>query len=69
MPLVRPAIIAHFRFLLALMLGAYLLINVLLFVLAPLTAGWPTWAVTGLAVPPMVVGMVHLVIPLARRMP
>ncbi|MGL4291260.1 MAG: hypothetical protein ACRCVA_33215 [Phreatobacter sp.] len=69
MPLIRPATLAHFRFLATLMVGAYGLINTLLFALAPLTAGWPTWAVTALAVPPMVLGMVHLVIPLARRAP
>jgi hypothetical protein len=49
------------------MLGAYLLINLLLSALAPLTSGWSTWSVTALAVPPMVLGMVYLVIPIARR--
>ncbi|QCI67344.1 hypothetical protein [Phreatobacter stygius] len=69
MPRVRAATatLAHCRFLAILMFGAYALINALLFALAPLTTGWPTWAVTALAVPPMVLGMVHLVIPLARR--
>ena len=56
------------RFLGILMLGAYTLINVILAALAPLTAGWPIWATTALAVPPMVVGMVYFVIPFARRM-
>lgn len=56
------------RFLGILMLGAYILINVILAGLAPVTAGWPIWATTALAVPPMVVGMVYLVIPFARRM-
>ncbi|MCZ0734126.1 hypothetical protein [Phreatobacter sp. AB_2022a] len=59
--------LAHIRFLLTLMAGAYLLINGILALIAPLTTGWPIWAVTALAVPPMVVGMVHLVIPFARR--
>lgn len=58
---------AHIRFLLTLMMGAYLLINGILALLAPVTADWPIWAVTALAVPPMVIGMVHLVIPFARR--
>ena len=59
--------LAHIRFLLTLMMGAYLLINGILALIGPLTTGWPIWAVTALAVPPMVIGMVHLVIPIARR--
>lgn len=59
--------VAHLRFLGTLMLGAYLLINALLLALTPLTGGWPLWSVTALAVPPMVLGMVYLVMPLARR--
>lgn len=59
-------VLAHLRFLGTLMFGAYLLINALLLALAPLTAGWPIWSVTALAVPPMVLGMVYLVMPLAR---
>ena len=62
-----PAILGRLRFLGTLMLGAYLLINALLALLSPLTAGWSTWSVTALAVPPMVLGMVYLVIPIARR--
>jgi len=61
-------VLARLRFLGTLMLGAYLLINALLLALAPLTSGWPIWSVTALAVPPMVLGMVYLVMPLARRM-
>lgn len=61
------AILAHLRFLGLMMIGAYALINVILALLSPLTAGWPIWASTLLAVPPMVMGMVHLVLPLARR--
>jgi hypothetical protein len=60
-------LLARLRFLATLMLGAYLLINLLLSALAPLTSGWPTWSVTALAVPPMVLGMVYLVIPIAHR--
>lgn len=59
--------LAHARFLVILMMGAYLLINGILALVAPFTTGWPIWAVTALAVPPMVLGMVHLVIPFARR--
>lgn len=57
---------AHLRFLGLMMAGAYVLINLILQVASPLTAGWPTWATTLVAVPPMVVGMVHVVLPLAR---
>jgi len=66
-PAIPVPFLAHLRFLGTLMLGAYLLINVLLLALAPLTSGWPVWSVTALAVPPMVLGMVYLVMPLARR--
>lgn len=60
------SLLARLRFLGTLMLGAYLLINLILLALAPLTAGWSSWAVTALAVPPMVLGMVYLVMPVAR---
>jgi hypothetical protein len=63
----RNPILARLRFLGTLMLGAYLLINLILAALAPVTTGWSTWSVTALAVPPMVLGMVYLVIPIARR--
>lgn len=65
--LARNPILARLRFLGTLMLGAYLLINAILALLAPVTAGWSIWSVTALAVPPMVLGMVYLVMPLARR--
>jgi hypothetical protein len=55
------------QFLGLLMLGAYLLINLILLALAPLTAGWSLWAVTAIAVPLMVIGMVYGIIPFARR--
>lgn len=61
------AVLAHLRFLGTMMVGAYGLINLILTLLSPLTTGWPVWATTLIAVPPMVVGMVHLVLPLARR--
>lgn len=67
LPSSASALLARLRFLATLMLGAYLLINLLLSALAPLTSGWPTWSVTALAVPPMVLGMVYLVIPIAHR--
>ncbi|MFG1402182.1 hypothetical protein [Xanthobacter sediminis] len=57
---------SHLRFLGLMMAGAYVLINVILVLLSPVTAGWPVWATTLCAVPPMVVGMVHVVLPLAR---
>lgn len=62
------SVLARLRFLLLAMLGAYAVLNLLLMLLAPLTAHWPTYAVTALAVPPMVLAMVHVVIPLARRL-
>ncbi|MBA4790336.1 MAG: hypothetical protein AB1698_05805 [Pseudomonadota bacterium] len=61
------ALLAHLRFLGILMAGAYGLINLILEALAPVTAGWTHWATTLLAVPVMVLGMVHLVLPIARR--
>lgn len=61
------AFLAHLRFLAILMVGAYGLINLLLEGLAPLTIGWTHWATTLLAVPVMVIGMVHVVLPIARR--
>lgn len=60
--------LSHLRFLALMMVGAYVLINALLALLAPLTGGWPVWATTLCAVPPMVVGMVHVVLPLARSL-
>lgn len=59
--------LAQCRFLCTQMVGAYVLINILLAALAPVTAGWPIWAKTAVAVPPMVLGMVYLVTPIARR--
>lgn len=48
--------------------GAWLLITLLLYLWRPLTTGLPTWALTLLIVPQMVLGMVFLVIPLAQRL-
>ncbi len=58
--------LAHLRFLGLMMVGAYLLINLILALLSPLTVDWPVWVTTLCAVPPMVVGMVHVVLPLSR---
>lgn len=63
----RPKRFARFRFLAVAMLGAYAILNLLLALLSPVTSQWPTVAVTALAVPPMVLAMVYLIIPLARR--
>lgn len=55
------------RFLGATMIGAYLTINALMFLLRPFTQGMPSLASTALLVPPMVLAMVYAVIPMARR--
>lgn len=60
-------LIARCRFLLVAMSGAYVVLNVLLAMVAPLTAHWPIYGVTALTIPPMVLAMVYLVIPIARR--
>ncbi|SBW03130.1 conserved exported hypothetical protein [uncultured Alphaproteobacteria bacterium] len=58
----------HGRFLGLTMTGAYALINAILGLAQPLTQGWPVWQTTLIAVPPMVLGMVYAVVPLARRL-
>lgn len=63
----RFPLLAKSRFLAAAMAGAYTVLNVLLALLAPLTEGWPTYGTTAIAVPPMVLAMVYVVIPLARK--
>ncbi|MGE4372169.1 MAG: hypothetical protein AB7E29_04575 [Xanthobacter sp.] len=65
LPVVRIPPLSHLRFLLLMMLGAYLLINAILYLLAPLTEGWPVWLTTLVAVPFMVLGMVHVIAPFA----
>lgn len=62
-----PNRLGHLRFVVVAIAGAYLVINALLAVVAPLTAGWSFPALTAVVVPPMVLAMVHLVIPIARR--
>ncbi len=58
---------SRLRFLVVATVGAYAAINLVLAVLAPFTAGWPTLGITALAVPPMVLAMVYGVIPIAFR--
>lgn len=58
---------AQLRFLGATMLGAYAVLNLLMLALKPITRGMPPLASTALVVPPMVLAMVYLVIPIARR--
>jgi antibiotic biosynthesis monooxygenase (ABM) superfamily enzyme len=58
---------AQLKFLSAAILGAYLVINALMLALGPLTRGLPQLGMTAVIVPPMVLAMVYLVIPAARR--
>lgn len=58
---------AQLRFLGATMVGAYAVLNALMLILKPITQGMPPLASTALVVPPMVLAMVYLVIPMARR--
>jgi hypothetical protein len=64
---VQSALIARCRFLGVAMVGAYVVLNGLLVAVAPVTKHWPVLGVTAVTVPPMVLAMVYLVIPLARR--
>lgn len=56
-----------FRFLAAVMVGAYLALNAVMLLLRPITQGLPPLASTALVVPPMVLAMVYLIIPVAKR--
>jgi hypothetical protein len=58
---------APLRFTATTIVGAYAVINRLLALVTPLTPGWPLPALTAVVVPPMVLAMIHLVIPLARK--
>lgn len=58
---------ARIRFLGATMVGAYLVINALMLILTPITQGLPRLGFTAVLVPPMVLAMVYLVIPVAKR--
>lgn len=55
------------RFLGTLMIGAYLVLNALMLALRPITHGMTPLLSTALLVPPMVIAMVYLVIPIAKR--
>jgi hypothetical protein len=63
----QSVLLARCRFLAVAMLGAYVVLNVLLVAVAPITAHWPIYGVTAVTVPPMVLTMIYLVIPIARR--
>ncbi len=63
-----PVLLAHGRFLAAAISGAYVILNALMTVAAPLTRGWPVYGVTAVTAPPMVTAVVYLVVPLARRL-
>ncbi|MBX3134530.1 MAG: hypothetical protein KF689_14200 [Gemmatimonadaceae bacterium] len=58
---------AQLKFLAAANIGAYLVINVLMLVLGPVTRGLSQFGMTAIIVPPMVLAMVFLVMPIARR--
>jgi len=58
---------SRIRFLLATMAGAYVALNALMFVLRPITQGMTPLISTAILVPPMVLAMVYLIIPVARR--
>lgn len=59
--------LASIRFLGAVMIGAYLILNVLMLALKPVTQGMTPLLSTALLVPPMVLVMVYVVIPIAKR--
>jgi hypothetical protein len=49
------------------MVGAYIALNAVMFALRPLIAGMAPLVSTAIVVPPMVLAMVYLIIPIARR--
>lgn len=63
-----PLVPSRARLSLFLMLGVYPLINVLLYLVLPLTPGWQMWQVTLIVVPLMVPMMVFGVMPLVQRL-
>jgi antibiotic biosynthesis monooxygenase (ABM) superfamily enzyme len=63
-----PSLIARCRFLALAIVGGYIVLNSLLAVCAPVIAHWPMYGITAVTVPPMVLTMIYLVIPLARRL-
>ena len=58
---------SRLRFAVTIAPGAWLLVTLLLYLWQPLIIGLPTWALTLVIVPQMVLGMVFLVIPLSQR--
>ncbi|MCB1972020.1 MAG: hypothetical protein KDG54_16580 [Geminicoccaceae bacterium] len=48
-------------------LGAYIALNALLMVAGPFVQAWPIGAKTAVTVPPMVIVMIHAVVPFAMR--
>lgn len=62
-----PKIAATLRFLMVTMLGAYLALNALLWLVRPFSSGWPVEFTTALTVPPMVLAMIYFVVPFAQR--
>lgn len=59
--------LARLRFLGATMVGAWIALNVVMYALTPLTRGLHPLASTAIVVPPMVLMMVYLIIPVAKR--
>lgn len=55
------------RFVLLVLLGAYPLITALLYLVIPITVGWPIWQRTVVVAPLMVAAMVYGVIPQVQR--
>lgn len=55
------------RFLAVTMLGAYIAINIIMMALKPVTSGMAPLVSTAIVVPPMVMAMVYVIIPIARR--
>jgi hypothetical protein len=67
-PRLGSTLTAQCRFLALTILGAYVVLNALLALCAPLIARWPMYGITAVTVPPTVLAMIYLVIPLARRL-
>lgn len=55
------------RFLGTTMLGAWVALNAVMMLLKPITRGMTPLLSTAIIVPPMVLAMVYLIIPIARR--
>jgi len=55
------------RFLATAMVGAYVVLNALMLAVRPFTAGMTPLVSSAIIVPPMVLAMVYLVIPVAKK--